>query len=191
MFNYEMYGYGSGVPGDPQINAIRAGKCQEQYHNWALNGGLLVRRELVRNGYELDTLINDPDENVRSDVMKNNSDYVECRAGLDMDLYSVGRALSPLVHVDIDALQRHITLVRSHLGNDACRYLAVKYRCLTEKPSAIERTMTQTQLFLTRSPFWAQEMTFSETWSVCKRLPEGRQHKRSYVDKIFEEMMGF
>lgn len=59
------------------IAQIEAGICQEKYHEWATFPDAAVRLTLAQEGYELETLIHDPLQSVRMEVVRKDTSYIK------------------------------------------------------------------------------------------------------------------
>lgn len=90
------------------IDDIINGANKHLYPTWAKHAPLLVRRELAIQGYELDTLIDDPDRDVRWFAMNNRPEYILKRLqnGQDEDLITT--MVEDDVYVEPEILERLI-----------------------------------------------------------------------------------
>lgn len=146
---------------DVKVELINKGFATEHWEEWK-NDGLLVREALVKKGYDVDYFMNDKSESVRFTISKYHPERIPQLITKSADDYN--NAFLVLV----DSMDEKLLelVVRHYDENDiernspfAYESYKIVYESMVREPTAIEKTMTRTQLFLSGNPLWAQGMT--------------------------------
>lgn len=146
---------------DVKVALINKGYAKEHWDKWK-NDGQLVREALVKKGYDIDYFMNDESESVRFTICKHYPERIPQLITKSADDYN--NAFLVLV----DSMdEKLLELVVKHYDekdierNSPFAYESYKivYESMVREPTAIEKTMTRTQLFLSGNPLWAQGMT--------------------------------
>ena len=144
-----------------KVALIDKGYATEHWDEWK-NDGQLVREALVKKGHDVDYFMNDESESVRFTICKHYPERIPQLITKSSDDYN--NAFLVLV----DSMdEKLLELVVKHYDekdierNSPFAYESYKivYESMVNKPTAIEKTMTRTQLFLSGNPLWAQGMT--------------------------------
>lgn len=166
------------------LKSIKIGKRKEMYKEWAVSGTLIVREMLARYGYQHDILINDLDSSVRKLVMKTDPSYIKYRIGHPDDYHQIQKIMRKQVVVDLEVIEALIDYYQWDESTNTTS-LKVKYEALSREPTLLECHTSQVDLYLSGSPMWARNLTFSQTWNVCYYLKNGETHDREEVERVF------
>lgn len=149
------------------IGIINRGLGTEYYEEWKTHKHHKIRQALAQNGHYPDLFIVDEDSSVREAVVLAHPEYCEqllarncvidwnfvCRQiNNTTDLRTIKTFLDAPVPDEID-----------HIKLQAIRTM---YTVKTSQPSAIEKTMSPSQLFQSQSPFWAKDLTLERIEAV-------------------------
>lgn len=156
------------------IKDIRAGRNKQHYSEWAVTGSEDVKLELARNGYELDTLINDDSQWVRLAVMRERLEYVRKRLTHRGDIDIICAAIYGMPHVDTDILEGLIDACRNSLDNQS-RLEELEFKLKVEQctPTLLKRTMSRKELYELADPLWAYGLSLEKLVTVLSTLKAG------------------
>lgn len=170
---------------DPKIRnqkeLIKNGEHQELYHEWAMTARTDIRADLALYGYELDTLIHDPNAVIRRIVMYNRPNYIKQRYEYE-DPEDVYAAIQQLSKLDIEVLMSQLSHWRD-IDENITKALTVKLKLMNYNPTELEKTMSRIQLYTTGSPLWAHDLSISLTRKACALL-SGNIHMETIFDSI-------
>lgn len=155
----------------------------DRYKEWKDHPNKYVRQDLARAGYFQNDFINDPDDKVRRLVIEN-----DIRQGLKRlhdsgDRLTIKNTLERTVNPDIEVLSAYIdATTRYHytIHDYPNPALELKLKGLQYIPTAIEKTMTDEQLFETGCPLWTKQYTADKIFYVIaaqKNLTKKRLHR--------------
>lgn len=140
------------------IGDIINGANKQLYPTWAKHAPLSVRRELAIQGYELNTLINDPDRDVRWFTMNGRPEYILKRLKTGQDEELITTMVEDDVHVDPEILERLIQFWEAE-GRPKARLIRIKLQSQREEVSLLESTMSRVALYETENPLWAKGLS--------------------------------
>lgn len=140
------------------IDDIINGANKHLYPTWAKHAPLSVRRELAIQGYELDTLINDPDRDIRWFTMNNRPEYIlkQLQNGHDEDLITT--MVEDDVYVEPEILERLIQFWEAE-NRPKVRLIRIKLQSQQEEVSSLESTMSRVALYAVDNPLWAKGLS--------------------------------
>ena len=156
---------------EEKLECIKNGLHKELYAKWAKNGSYRIRVELAMEGYEHNQLVNDPEVTIRRIVMYGHPEYIRKRVRYEEpeDIYSVIRGL---VDIDDDILESQLRYWQS-LHHSRAQVFLIKKRLRHYTPTALETTMTRSQLYKVDSPMWARGLDISCIEKICVELRGG------------------
>lgn len=154
-----------------KLEHIRNGACKELYSKWAKTGSYRIRVELAMEGYEHDQLVNDPETTIRRIVMYGRPEYIRKRFNYEdpEDIYSVIRGL---VDIDDNILESQLRYWQN-MHHSRAEVFLIKKRLRHHTPTALETTMTRSQLYKVGSPMWARGLDISCIEKICVELRGG------------------
>lgn len=136
------------------IDDIKKGANKHLYPTWAKQASQYIRRELATQGYELDTLIDDPDRDVRWFAMKNRPEYIlkQLQNGQDEELITA--MVEDDVYVEPEILELLLQFWETE-SRPKARLIRIKLQSQREEVSLLESTMPRVALYETKNPLWA------------------------------------
>lgn len=172
------------------VDIINDGLLPERYEEWKHHRHAGVRGALVDNGYFLDYLINDENEDIRRQVIEKDLRLGLKRLDNDTDRDAVRRVLERQTtdEIDLDILKAYLEAVKEYCDiNLTYVYppLKLKYDALTTIPTTIEKTMTPAQLYTLDSPLWAHDYTVNKIRWILIHLPD-----KPKTEETFNEALG-
>jgi hypothetical protein len=155
---------------EEKLESIKNGLHTELYAEWAKNDSYRIRVELAMEGYEHDQLVNDPETTIRRIVMYGRPEYIRKRFRYEEpeDIYSVIRGL-----VDIDDILESQLRYWQSIHHIRAEVFLIKKRLRHYTPTALETTMTRSQLYEAGSPMWANGLEISCIEKICVELRGG------------------
>lgn len=164
-----------------QKEMIKNGEHQELYHEWAMTARTDIRADLAYYGYELDTLIHDPNAAIRRLVMYNRPNYIKQRYEYE-DPEDVYAAIQQLSKLDVKVLMSQLSHWRD-IDENITKTLELKLKLMNYTPTELEKTMSRVQLYMADSPLWAHDLSISLTRKACALL-SGNIHIETIFDAI-------
>lgn len=155
----------------------------DRYMEWKNHPNVNVRQTLVRAGYFHDELIHDPDAQVRRVVIE-----TDMRQGLKRlhdaeDRQTIKFVLENSVNPDVELLSAYIdtTTKRQNTSRDyPSPALKLKLKGMCHVPTAIEKTMSEEQLFETGCPLWTKPYTANHILNII--VAQRNLAKEGYTD---------
>lgn len=151
------------------VDSIAKGEKQDQYEDWAKHPDVSVREALVKNGYELDTLIHDPLSSIRMQVVRKDPTYIKEALNYKLsatDWQTVYQKLRNMIDPDPEVL---IAFMKLGVPDGLTEYESTFYnafevfRLQIEGASIVqttlERTMTTKQLYIQKHPTWTRGLS--------------------------------
>ena len=139
----------------------------DRYKEWKNHPHALVRNSLAENGYFLDYLINDENEDIRRQIIEKNLRLGLTRLKNDKDRLVIKHILEKQTNneLKLDILKAYIEAEEKY-GDTNEPYLhpafKLKYEAMTSMPTTIEKTMSPAQLYTSNSPLWALNYTIDK-----------------------------
>lgn len=133
-----------------------------RYGEWKNHPNVIVRQALARAGYFHNELIHDPDDQVRRVVIETDMHQGLKRLHDEEDRQTIKFILENSVNPDVDLLSDYIdtTTKRQNTSRDyPSPALKLKLKGMHHVPTAIEKTMSEEQLFETGCPLWTKPYT--------------------------------
>lgn len=151
----------------------------DRYAEWKNHPNVNVRQALARAGYFHDELINDPDAQVRRVVIETDMQQGLKRLHDAEDRQNIQFVLENSVNPDVDLLSAYIDTTKQNTSypNPA---LKLKLKGMRHVPTAIEKTMSEEQLFETGCPLWTQPYTANHILNVI--VAQRNLTKQGYTD---------
>lgn len=171
------------LQGEECVKRIEQGLDSEHYAKWAKEGTWAVKMALLERGYVFDVLIHDDTQQIRRMVMEADPSYMKYRVHSEYDIIIMNNILDDLVDVEPEVIEAQINYYEKTKTIHA-HYLQVKLAALSRVPTLIERTMSPVELYVVGNPLWAKDLTFYQTWSVCRELEEFEQMGELTRDEI-------
>lgn len=137
----------------------------DRYAEWKNHPNVNIRQALARAGYFHDELIHDPEAQVRRVVIeKDMHQGLKCLHD-EEDRQTIKFILENSVNPDVDLLSAYIdtTKQKTSYPNSA---LKLKLKGMRHVPTAIEKTMSEEQLFETGCPLWTKPYTANRILNV-------------------------
>ena len=138
-----------------------------RYEEWKNHPHALVRGSLAENGYFLDYLINDENEDIRRQIIEKDLRLGLTRLKNNKDRLVVKHILEKQTNneIKLDILKAYIEAEEKY-GDANEPYLhpafKLKYEAMTSIPTTIEKTMSPAQLYASNSPLWALNYTIDK-----------------------------
>lgn len=165
---------------------IREGLLPEWYDEWKDKNEEWILEIFAENGYYLDELIESEYDDVREMVIENHPEFGIERINQGKIYQIVHNYIINEVKPNLKLFKSYIDALQSNSNNIG---LMTKYRAMTEIPSTIEKTMSDTQLFEADSPFWATDLT---VWQINDVLDANKeliqQGYSEFVDYLLTEV---
>lgn len=186
--DYELYIQGI-------IDSITKGEKQDQYKNWTKHPDVSVREALVKNGYELDTLIHDPLSGIRMEVVRKDPTYIKEALNYQLsttDWQTVYMELMHMIDPDPEVLIAFMALgIPANLTeyestyHDTFEIFRLQIEGASSIQTTLERTMTTAQLYLQKHPSWTRGLStraIRMVWNAESDLCDhGLEHKTSDI----------
>lgn len=154
----------------------------DRYDEWKNHPLDDVRKALARAGYFHDELIHDPDVLVRRVVIEKDMRQGLKRLHDKEDRKNIKFVLENSVNPDVDLLSAYIDVIAKQ--NTSYDYpspaLTLKLKGMRHVPTAIEKTMSEEQLFETGCPLWTKPYTANRILSVL--VAQRNLAKQGYTD---------
>ena len=117
------------------------------------------------NGYCLDILFESDNEEILSEVIKHNLNYTLLEDAVMMKDYRhlVYDALMDTKDIPFKVIEKYF---ETKDDDDDDSPLELKYQAMQIEPTVIEKTMLPIQLFVTRNPLWALNLTGNQIKQV-------------------------
>lgn len=130
----------------------------DKYDNW-------IQLLLAENGYCLDILFESDNEEILSEVIKHNLNYTLLEDAVMMKDYRhlVYDALMDTKDIPFKVIEKYF---ETKDDDDDDSPLELKYQAMQIEPTVIEKTMSPIQLFVTRNPLWALNLTGNQIKQV-------------------------
>lgn len=137
----------------------------DRYGEWKNHSDVNVRQALARAGYFHNELIHDPDDQVRRVVIEKDMHQGLKRLHDEEDRQNIKFVLENSVNPDVDLLAAYIDTTKQNTSypNPA---LKLKLKGMRHVPTAIEKTMSEEQLFETSCPLWTKPYTANHILNV-------------------------
>ena len=146
---------------DPEmIECIKHGQHNEVYGNWAEAASNDVKKVLVINGYELDTLIKDKDYEIRRMVLRHHPEMIRKYMNDPKLQTDIMMALINKKHIDADILACQVNYWKDK-NSPVAKAVRWKLEAMRHVPNELEKTMTRAELYKAGCPLWADHMTIS------------------------------
>lgn len=142
------------------IDYIEHGQHNEVYGNWAEAASNDVKKALVINGRELDTLIKDKDYEIRRMVLRHHPEMIRKHMNdpkLQTDIMMV---LINDEHIGEDILACQVKYWKDK-NSPVAKAVRWKLEAMRHTPNVLEKTMTRAELYKAGCPLWADHMTIS------------------------------
>lgn len=140
------------------IDDIINGANKHLYPTWAKRAPQYIRRELATQGYELDTLIDDPDRDVRWFAMKNRPECILKRLKTGQDEELITAMIDDDVYVDQEILELLLQFWEAE-GRPKARIIRIKLQSQRDEVSLLESTMSRVALYETENTLWAKGLS--------------------------------
>lgn len=139
------------------IGIINRGLGTEYYDEWKTHGHHKIRQALAQNGHYPDLFITDDDSSVREAVVLAHPEY--CEQLLAQNYAIDWNFVCRQIDENTDLKTFLDAPVPDEIDNLKLQAIRTMYAVKTSQPSAIEKTMSPSQLFQSQSPFWATDLT--------------------------------
>lgn len=154
---------------DTILGFIRDNVHTDRYEEWKNHPNVTIRQALARAGYFHDELIHDPDAQVRRVVIEKDMHQGLKRLHDEEDRQNIKFILENNVNPDVELLSAYIDTTTNQ-PNISHEYpnpaLKLKLKGLRHIPTAIEKTMSEEQLFETGCPLWTKPYTANHILNV-------------------------
>lgn len=165
--------------GNPLIitGIINQGLGTEYYEEWKTHKHHTIRQALAQNGYYPDLFIADDDSRVREAVVTAHPEYCEQllaqHHAIDwrfvlMQIDDTTDLKTIKAFLDAPVPTKAINPIPDEKDNLKLQAIRVMYAVKTSQPSAIEKTMSRTQLFQSQSPYWANDVTLKRIEAILE-----------------------
>lgn len=152
----------------------------ERYEEWKDHPNVAIRQELARNGYFHDELIHDPDALVRRVVIEKDMRQGLKRLHDEEDRQNIKFILENSINPDVELLSAYIdTTTKRQNTSYPSPALKLKLKGMCHVPTAIEKTMSEEQLFETDCPLWTKPYTANRILDVI--VAQRNLTKRGFV----------
>lgn len=154
----------------------------DRYEEWKNHPLVDVRKALARAGYFHDEFIHDPDVLVRRVVIEKDMRQGLKRLHDKEDRKNIKFMLENSVNPDVDLLSAYIdTIANQSASRDyPSPALKLKLKGMCHVPTAIEKTMSEEQLFETGCPLWTKPYTANRILGVI--AAQRNLTKQGYTD---------
>lgn len=182
------------------VDSIAKGEKQDQYEDWAKHPDVSVREALVKNGYELNTLIHDPLSSIRMQVVRKDPTYIKEALNYKLsatDWQTVYQKLRNMIDPDPEVL---IAFMKLGVPEGLTEYESTFYntfkvfRLQIEGASIVqttlERTMTTKQLYLQKHPTWTRGLSARAIRQVFNTETDLNDHRLVHkISDIFDAIV--
>lgn len=138
----------------------------DRYEEWKNHPLADVRKALARAGYFHNELIHDPDDQVRRVVIEKDMHQGLKRLHNEEDMQNIKFVLENSVNPDVDLLTAYIDVTAKQNTRYPNPALKLKLKGMRHVPTAIEKTMSEEQLFETSCPLWTKPYTANRILNV-------------------------
>lgn len=138
----------------------------DRYKEWKDHPLVDIRKELARDGYFQDDFINDPNVKVREAVIENDMHQGLKRLHDKDDMQNIKFVLENSVNPDVELLSAYIDVTTQTNTSYPSPALKLKLKGMCHVPTAIEKTMSEEQLFETGCPLWTKPYTANHVLNV-------------------------
>lgn len=139
----------------------------DRYNEWKNQSDVNVRQAFARAGYFHDELIHDPDGQVRRVVIEKDMHQGLKRLHNEEDMQNIKFVLENSVNPDVDLLAAYIDTTANYRNTSYPNpALKLKLKGMRHVPTAIEKTMSEEQLFETGCPLWTKPYTANRILNV-------------------------
>ena len=159
----------------------------DRYGEWKNHSDVNVRQALARAGYFHNELIHDPDDQVRRVVIEKDMHQGLKRLHNEEDMQNIKFVLENSVNPDVDLLAAYIDVTAKQNTSDPNP--ALKLKGMRHVPTAIEKTMSEEQLFETSCPLWTKPYTANHILNVI--VAQRNLAKQGFTDynKVLYEVL--
>lgn len=182
------------------VDSITKGEKQDQYKDWAKHPDVSVREALVKNGYELGTLIHDPLSSVRMEVVRKDPTYIKEALGYKLsatDWQTVYQKLVKIINPDPEVLIAFMELgIPSNLTEYESTYYTtfeifrLQIEGIHYKQTTLERTMTTKQRYLQKHPTWTRGLNARAIRQVFNTETDLNDHGLVHkISDIFDDVI--
>jgi hypothetical protein len=157
------------------IGIINRGLATEYYDEWKTHGHHMIRKALAQNGHNPDFFITDIDSEVREAVVLAHPEYCEQLLAQNhaIDWRFILKQIDDTTDLrtiktflDAPVPNKAINPIPDEKDNLKLQAIRVMYTVKTSQPSAIEKTMSPSQLFQSQSPYWANDLALERIEAV-------------------------
>ena len=153
----------------------------DRYEGWKNHPLADVRKALARAGYFHDEFIHDSDVLVRRVVIEKDMHQGLKRLHKEEDMQNIKFVLENSVNPDVELLAAYIDTTANHRNTSYPNpALKLKLKGMRHVPTAIEKTMSEEQLFETGCPLWTKPYTANRILSVL--VAQRNLAKQGYTD---------
>lgn len=182
------------------VDSITKGEKQDQYKDWAKHPDVSIREALVKNGYELDTLIHDPLSSMRMEVVRKDPTYIKEVLSYPLnttDWQTVYQELVKLIEPDPDVLIAFMELgIPSNLTEYESTYYTtfeifrLQIKGIRHAQTTLERTMTRKQLYNQKHPSWTRGLSTRAIRQVLNTETDLNDHGLAHkISDIFDDVI--
>lgn len=149
------------------IGIINRGLGTEYYEEWKTHKHDAIRQALAQNGHYPDLFITDDDSSVREAVVTAHPEYCEQllaqHHAIDwrfvlMQINDTTDLKTIKAFLDAPVPNKVNNPIPDEKDNLKLQSIRIMYATKTSQPSAIDKTMSPSQLFQSQSPFWANNL---------------------------------
>lgn len=152
----------------------------DRYEEWKNHPLADVRKALARAGYFHNELIHDPEAQVRRVVIEHDMHQGLKRLHDKEDRKNIKFVLENSVNPDVDLLAAYIDVTAKCQNTSyPSPALKLKLKGMCHVPTAIEKTMSEEQLFKTDCPLWTKPYTANRILDVI--VAQRNLTKRGFV----------
>lgn len=161
----------------------------DRYEEWKDHPHALVRGALAQNGYFLNHLINDKNDDIRRQIIEKDLRLGITRLSDDKDRQIIRLILKKQTNnkLELDILKAYIDAEEKY-GDMTESYLhsafKLKYEAMTSMPTTIEKTMLPAQLYASNSKLWANNYTADEIGWILIQLHNKPQTEETFNNAI-------
>ena len=162
----------------------------DRYEEWKNHPLADVRKALARAGYFHDEFIHDPDDQVRRVVIEKDMHQGLKRLHNEEDMQNIKFVLENSVNPDVDLLAAYIDVTAKQQNTSYPNpALKLKLKGMRHVPTAIEKTMSEAQLFETGCPLWTKPYTANHILNVI--VAQRNLAKQGFTDynKVLYEVL--
>lgn len=182
------------------VDSITKGEKQDQYKDWAKHPDVSVREALVKNGYELNTLIHDPLSSVRMEVVRKDPTYIKEALGYKLsatDWQTVYQKLVKIIDPDPEVLIAFMALgIPANLTEYESTFYTtfeifrLQIEGIRHNQTTLERTMTTKQRYLQKHPTWTRGLNARAIRQVFNTETDLNDHGLVHkISDIFDDVI--